>query len=444
MLSAEREQLEWRRLALNLLSEDVAEAQEARVEVASRMAPERLVDMWRRGEQNAMATLLCEAEAVGNHDIYAALGDGFGRLFDGQVNRAAAEEFLLLDTTDIVARFLVNGVSHLDISVAAGVLPALRGLLAVVPRALAPRVGELLSAALKSERVLRLFDEDRPDSVGNKNVCEFLSLYTDLIPFITSSATDAFDNDPLLVANYLAVSGIISRHMNLPQHLAGKLERTLAEGEDDFVFSCVCRTCATALRFHEVNASRYAASWGTALAKHRGQRASHTVDAIYDLFGAMSTTASGWGILQSCLSVEEEIMRMLGVRALRETVLDFMCQLVQSPYVMDPLFGPALLRAAWQLHKDVDDVVREKLWFFLNCALAREGIMPSLELICAPFFCSFLQESCVNIRELQLKVATRLLERTSLSQDVVESLKRFCSRGLYKPFVAEVAAMEHR
>lgn len=431
-----------RRLAFDLSSADVAVAREARVEWARRLAPERLVDMWRRGEQNAAAELLREAEAAGSETVHAALGDSFRRLFDAAGGRGLAEEFLRLDTTHIAARFLVGGVSHADICRAASVRPALLGLMVVLPPELAPRVGELLSASLKNERVLRLFDENRPQSAENETVCKFLAEHTDLIPFIALSTVDAFEQDPLLVANYLAVSGIISRYMELPQQLSERIERALTNCDSEFVFCFACHACATTLRFHEHNALKYAASWGVAATRHLAQCGNEAREAIYDVLGAASTTAEGWSTLQPCVSVEEEMVRTLDVPALRAAALDLMGELVRSPHVANSLFSPALLCAAWRLRGDVNDVVRERLWGFVNFGLARENIMLSLAPMCASFLCSSFQESCVNVRELQLQVSARLVEQAGLSQEVVERLTQFRARGLYPSASAAVGTME--
>ncbi|ORC84160.1 uncharacterized protein TM35_000481210 [Trypanosoma theileri] len=431
---------EARQLASALSSHDIVESRDARQQLARFISPERLVEMWQQGQEQIAAALLEEAESVGNDDVYMALGDGFKSLFDPAANMSMAEQFLVLDTTHIVARFLVNGIASEDLTKAAYVRPALLALLTVVPPTVAPAIGELVSASLKTERVLRLFDENNPESSENEKLCKFLLTHTDLISFITSSTANAFDNDPLLVANYMAISAIIGRHEKIPIILLDKIEKTLVESKDDFVFCFVCRACAVALRHHDSNALNFAVSWVTAAANRLMDCSHDAYDAIYDLLGAASTTSTGWNSVQSLLK-EERIKHGLNVAALRAITLNFLDVLVQSPHVENSFFSLTLLHAVWQLRNDPNDTVREKLWEFLNDGIARENIINSMESLCASFLCSPQQEANVAIRELQLRVATRLVSHARLPGEVMERLRQFISRGLYPPSSVGMEAM---
>ncbi|KAF5224765.1 hypothetical protein ECC02_002069 [Trypanosoma cruzi] len=430
-----------RHLAFSLSDSDFRGSREARLELDRFMAPENLLRIWRQGEQETAETLLREAEAVGSPEVYAALGDGLKRLFDTGTGREAAENFLRLDTSHIVTRFLVNGVAHEDLSRAASVRPALIGVMALLPSDLAPPVGEFLSASLKNERVLRLFDENRPESAENEMVCRFLLSYTDLISFITSSTVFAFEHDPLLVANYLMISCIISRYVEMPSPLLEKIERALTEYEDEFVFCFVCRACASALRNHELNAERYASLWGVKVALSLAQCNDSARDAIYEILGGASTTAAGWRGIYPAVPIEDEIVRALGVAALRPRALGLMDIFVQSPHVPDSFFSSLLLHAAWQFCGDADDVSRENLWCFIGDGLVRKNIMLSMAPLCASFFYSMPQEANVSVRERQLQVAAFLVERAGLSQEMVDRLKQFCARGLYPPSSVGLEAM---
>ncbi|RNF22120.1 uncharacterized protein Tco025E_03282 [Trypanosoma conorhini] len=433
-----------RRLALSLSDPNLWESRGARLELTRFLAPENLRNVWLHGEQDTAETLLREAETVGSPEVYAALGDAFKRLFDAGAGGAAAEEFIRLDTSHIVTRFLVNGMAHEDLYRAASVRPALMRLMALLPPELAPPVGELLSAALQNERVLRLFDENSPESPENEMVCQFLLHYTVLISFITSTTTAAFEHDPLLVANYLMISCIISRHVAIPPELLEKIERALADYEDVFVFCSVCRACATSLQHHELNAARYASSWGVKAARPLSQCDDATRAAIYGVLGAASTTAAGWRSVYPCVRIEEEIVRALGVAALRPGALGLMDVLVQSPHVPDLFFSSSLLQTAWRLHGDTDDVTRENLWRFISDGLTRDSIVLSLASPCAAFLCSLTHEGSVTVRELQLRVATFLVRGAGLSQEVVDDLKQFASRGLYPPAAVGVEAIAPR
>ncbi|RNF01687.1 hypothetical protein TraAM80_06810 [Trypanosoma rangeli] len=433
-----------RHLALSLSDPNLWEAREARLELARFMEPENLFNMWLQGEQETAETLLREAEAVGSPEVYAALGNAFKRLFDTSAGRAAAEEFLRLDTSHIVTRFLVNGVAHEDLYRAASVRPALISVMAILPSDLAPRVGELFSASLQNERVLRLFDENKPESPENEIVCQFLLHYTVLISFITSTTVDAFEHDPLLVANYLMISCIISRHVVIPPELLEKIDRALTEYKNTFVFCFVCRACATALQHHEVNATRYASSWGVKAALSLSQCDDNTRGAVYGILAATSTTAAGWSSVFPCVPINEEIIRALRVTALRPETLGLMDILAQSPHVPDSFFSSSLLQAAWQLHRDANDVTRENLWSFISDGLTRDNIVLSLATLCASFLCSLPHEVSVKVRELQLRVADFLVKRGGLSQEVVQGLKQFSSRGLYPPTSVGAEALAPR
>ncbi|PWV06289.1 hypothetical protein C3747_117g50 [Trypanosoma cruzi] len=375
-----------RHLAFGLSDSDFRGSREARLELDRFMAPENLLRIWRQGEQETAETLLREAEAVGSPEVYAALGDGLKRLFRHGYRSSSRGELSPVGHISHCHPFSVNGVAHEDLSRAASVRPALIGVMALLPSDLAPPVGEFLSAFLKNERVLRLFDENKPESAENEMVCRFLLSYTDLISFITSSTVFAFEHDPLLVANYLMISCIISRYVEMPSPLLEKIERALTEYEDEFVFCFVCRACASALRNHELNAERYASLWGVKAALSLAQCNDSVRDAIYEFLGGASTTAAGWRGIYSVVPIEDEIVRALDVAALRPRALGLMDTFVQSPHVPDSFFSSLLLHAAWQFCGDADDVSRENLWCFISDGLVRKNIMLSMAPLCASFF----------------------------------------------------------
>lgn len=431
-----------RQWASELSSADVVEVMRARQALARLMSPRDLLELWRGGQQDAAAALLNEAEEVGCPEVYASLGESFNQLLGSGCQASIASEFLILDESHIVLRFLLAGVGHEDVMRAGCLRPALIGALAVLPERMAPAVGELFCASLRGEKILRLFDENSPESEDNLRVCEFLAAHTDLPSFIVNATLEAFESDPLLVANYLIVSGIVSRHTELSTQLLGRIYHELTNGINGFLFPFVCRACAITLNKHEENAGKYAELWGTAVAAQLDRCDPDTRDAIYDLLGAASTTQTGWGAVQSFVK-EEDLLHALGAKKLCAGALSFMSVVVQSLFVPDTFFTRQILTAAWQLRVSQDDTTRERLWEFIVKCLSRESLVFIIFPLCASYLCSSRQEHLVNIRGLQLDAATRLVASGVLPPELTERLQVYISRGLYPPGSVGVETMSH-
>ncbi|KAG8346706.1 hypothetical protein TRVL_02476 [Trypanosoma vivax] len=427
----------------SLSSRDLEEARQARLSLARLMEPQQLIEMWRAGKQRDAAELLREAEEVGNPDVYAAIGENFRLMFCVNDKRALAEQFLQLDDSHIVVQFLLNGISHEDISRAGSLCAPLLGLLSALPPHQAAAVGHLVSSSLKNEKVLRLFDVGSPDCAENKEVCRFLHMHTDLVPFIASATVDAFDSDPLLVANYLDVCGVMMRHVELPVPLFDRILRELTEGADSFVFPFTCRACSLTIRHHEQNASKFARQWTHASAAHLVRCSHDTRDAIYDLLGAASSTATGWLCSQMLVNAED-MTATLSSSAARSITLGFLCDLVQSPHVPDAFFSSSLLGAIWQLRYTQDDLARERLWIFLTRGFWRPAVVTAMAASCASFLCSDHQEVSVVVRQMQLQLAAQFAESPDLVPEMAGRLREFVARGLYPPSSVGVAAIPRR
>lgn len=435
-----------RALAVQLSSEDFSKSRDAVRELKALLSPEKMVAAWRDDEQRpVLEQLLAETEEVGNSDVYGAIGGCIERalLQDG-----VGPQLLAADTSLAIAAYVLHALSHSDISLAARAHPAALALMRVAggDPAVGAQLGAIMDEKLRAEAALRLFDCDAVESVENLGVYTFLTQHTHLIAAILAATVEAFDTDPLLLANYLVVSGVIAQREPPCEQLVRRVESVLAAHSDDMYVAFVCRYCSIVLYNKEVNAAAHAANWvraslSPALLERCGEDA---VDAVLDLAGSAGTTASGWRAVVALLPLD-----WLGGRlrarspALQLSALRFLAALLLSPY-FDPAavaLGPAL-RDAWQLRSALEEPLRVAAWTVARAVVGNPVLRDEFAAGYASVLCGgAMREDCVEVRTLQLAVAKILRTTAALSDATKDALEAVTLRGLYPPGSAGVAEM---
>ncbi|CCW62915.1 unnamed protein product [Phytomonas sp. EM1] len=421
-------------LAVLLSSEKLTQRLETASMLRQALSPENLLPAWRDPAQAAVLRgLLSEAQSVGNPDVLTIIGESLEKVLS---DKTSGEEFINLDEELLVPNFVLNAIADDDLGLNTLFRRVFMALVELTfTESITKRIGEMLDRIYDSEKVLRLFDCDAAESEENSQVYRYLRTNTHLIDSLTSATIRAFDEDPLLLVNYLVVCGIISRHESLPDLLLHKIQESLDSPVEDLFTAFVCRFCSIALFHHEGNAQRLADPW-VRRAVEISDRSSDegTLDAVFDLMGSSCTTATGWNLLMNYLTSDRLLSRLCSSsKSQRLSALRLLNALLSSPYMDPGSISPCLLNEAWKLHTTYDEEVLQAAWQVSLSTVRHRILQDQMPFIYASFLCGARSEVSPGVRELQLQVARLLANCPNLPDPMKLSLVQFSRKGLYPP-----------
>lgn len=439
------------RLALDVSSTDLVTSRDAVRDLKATLCPTSLLAAWSSEEQRpSLERLLRAAEEVGNPDVYAVVASCLEAALSTE---DVGARLLAADAARVIPQFLLGAMGGCGgVELAYRARPAVLALMRLTVEAKeeevsgAAEVGRLIDTLLDAEKSLRLFDCDAVESEDNALVYTYLRRFSTRLTEITKETVVAFDTDPLLLANYLVVSGIIGQREAPPEALVRRVEAVLDAHDDDLYVAFVSRYCSILLFHKEDNAAAHAERWvsaalSLALLDGCGEDA---LDSVFDLVGSASTTCGGWKAVVAHLPADwlDARLRSRSVPSQR-TVLCFLNSLLLSPY-FDPRAVALLplLRDAWQLRSSLDDTVRLATWELARAVMGNAVLREQFAASYAAFLCGAVHEENVAIRALQHKLAVILSTcGVSLPDSTKQALETFHKRGLYPPGCAGVAEM---
>lgn len=432
---------ECRQLAEAVSSPDLMTSREAKRKLSQWLSPSNIQAMLSSPEQAAVLTgLLSEVRDISNEDIHGVVGNALFHTFS---DSSIGARSLAADESNAMTRFLLSAFSSNDLGLASRVHPAVLALLRLVDGSdKALSLGSLLNDTLQNNKVLRLFNCDDVGCEDNSMVYHFVSKYTTLVSYITSAATASFQDDPLSLANYLVLCGIIGRKQTLPAELLTKVQDTLEYQSDELYVAFTCRFCAIMLRHSESNAVLFADAWLRDALSHVEGYQEDTVDAIFDLVGAASSTEVGWKSieqhLQTCTIAK--CLRSTSM-ALRLSTLRLLTTMLSSPYSVASYFNTELLHVVWQLKKVADDDVRLACWQTVLRTVEETSLRTVMTALYASYLSGPIHEHMAAVCELQVQVASVLINSAELPEGTVEALAALQRRGIYPPGSTGVAEM---
>ncbi|KAI5690605.1 hypothetical protein MNV84_03705 [Leishmania braziliensis] len=422
-------------LAINLSSDDIAVSSDATKRLQELLRPQQIVAMLKdTSTTHALRALLGEMELVGNTDVFHFIGRALENVFTQPSRESNA--ILFAPAAQFLVEFIVRSAAAADTAIASSVSKVLTQLITIAGdnAEAAAFLGPCLDSNFHSERILRLIDCDAVESVENKTVCRFLERWTSLLPFMFDATLDAFENDPLLQANYIIASGVACRTVAVPSSLWQRMMDILRTNDDALHFVYVCRFWSIALLRHEANGKRDAAACVSAVmpAVEGSERDEKGTEAIFDLLGSAASTQAGWDAVTGQLPCKTLQVRLSGTSAsLRLSTLNLMHSMLTSSHMSASFFTKDLLLDAWKTRTTPDDVVRLALWRVANAALLQESLSQMLGAMFASFLSSDAHEENVSVRLLKLTAAKQLLYHSTLPENVKTRLSQVVERGLY-------------
>ncbi|AYU78668.1 protein of unknown function - conserved [Leishmania donovani] len=434
-----------RQLAINVSLDDIAASSDATKRLQQLLTPQQIVAMLKDASAtHALRALVGEMEAVGNADVFHLIGRALEDVFTQPSRESKA--VLLAPAAQFLVEFIVRSAAAADTAVASSMSKTLYRLIAIAGDSTeaAAFLGPCLDANFHNEQVLRLFDCDAAESAENKTVCGFLEQWTSLLPFMFEATLNAFENDPLLQANYTIASGVACRTVAVPSALRQRTMEILRANDDSLCFAYVCRFWSIALIHHEANGQRDAAACVSTVipAVEASERDEGATEAIFDLLGSAASTQAGWDAVTGQLPCKTLQVRLSSTSpSLRLSTLNLMLSMLTSPHMNVSFFTKDLLLDAWQTRTSPDDMVRLALWRVANAALLQESLNRMLGAVCASFLSSGVHEENVAVRSLKLTAAERLLRHSTLPENVKARLLQVVERGLYPAGSSGVSLM---
>ncbi|GET88444.1 hypothetical protein, conserved [Leishmania tarentolae] len=436
---------ELRQLAINVSSDDIAVVRDATKRLQQLLMPQEIVAMLKDSSAtHALRVLVEEMEMVGSADIFHLIG----RVLECVLTQSSKENKVVLfaPTSQFLVEFIVRCAASADTAVASSMSKTLYRLIAVAGDSVeaAAFLGPCLNTHFHSEKVLRLFDCDAIESEENKVVCTFLDNWTSLLPFMFEATLDAFENDPLLQANYIVASGVACRTVAVPSTLRQRTMDVLCTNDDPLCFAYVCRFWSIMLLRHEVNGQQDAAACVSAVmpAVEGSERDETVTEAIFDLLGSAASTQAGWDAVTGKLPCKSLQVRLSSTSpSLRLSTLNLILSLLTSPHMNVSFFTKDLLLDAWQTRTSPDDMVRLALWRVVNAALLQESLNRMLCAMCASFLSSGAHEENVAVRSLKLTAAENFLRHSTLPENIKVRLSQVVKLGLYPAGSSGVSLM---
>eukprot|EP00796_Vickermania_ingenoplastis_P010107 gene10107-7074_t len=421
-------------LAHQLGSEDFLVAKEARQKIRALLSPEHVAKIFSLKEKNCLSELLNTVTAAGDIEVHTVISSS---LTDA-LNSPACGKILEADQDGLLANFFCRTLTCPDLSVA---MTARKPLIALVgaagPRACSTSVARVIESQLTDDSVLRLVDCDNIDSADNKVVYDFMSKETLLVERITQKTLNAFDNDILLLANYLLVCGVLAR---FDSHiLAGKLQEriqvALEHPEDELPWTSAAECCACALWACDTVADLFSKDWIKAsIAVVSCREVSEDITAFgLRVLGSACTTKAGWDTTASLLA-SSLLQPLLQTKSVPKTVstLNFLSIFYGSLHFQTGRLNlDDCVMEAWKLRSSLEETVRIALWSALE-AMATRHPFP-LQNACAAFLSATQPGEISAVREKQVRVAEMLLLDESMTHGLQVGLKSFVRGGLHPP-----------
>ncbi|EPY22951.1 hypothetical protein STCU_08008 [Strigomonas culicis] len=427
------------KLANDVSSDDMTVAKEAKSKLSQLFEPTKLALLWAdSATQEVVKNLLDAAESVENSDVYTLINEALVGAFDDTVT---GEALLKEDKSSILSRFLFRSVVCTNLTLANAVRPAAVALVRLLLRLKKDEpYGALADEYLKSENTLRLFDCDDIESEENTTVYTYLKTYSQVIPFFVTSTVKAYEEDVVLLSNYLLICGIICRHELLPEAFLDRVKKALESSTLEFEFTC--QFCAIVLRKHKENAAKLASTWVPLVFRQAEAGGDATLVAALSVLAACASTESGWSALSGTVSPDWIRKKLGGISShqRRVSVLHLLSAFMSSPFVGDSYFSQDLIMSVWQLRRSPDETVRFAFWDVITLITAHENKKEDTHLVLfSTFLCSITSEDSVHVREKQLRVAEMLLQKENLPEESKESLKEYVKKGLYPKDSMDVA-----
>lgn len=435
-------------LCERLNTDDIMDVKEARRQLKDVLSPLNIYNALQL-EKSKLSQLFSQAQSSRSVEVNRIVCEALSALWqDESLGLCSYEE----DADGLMCRYVVEAIVSDSISIAAMARRPLLDALLLNERAACSsgqdcrRISTALNDLVQGEKVLRLFDCDTIESESNALVYQCLKNNTSIVQEIIRLTVSAFDDDPLLLANFLVLCGILSRidQELLRTDLAPRIHQALLNPGDELTWTAVSQFCYCALWHCDAIAkTHFADDWIAAAAAAvciQGV-SEEIVSCGISIACAGCSTSSGWttaikyfssDIICSLLRSKNNTKVLAGLNFLSCVFQSAFC----TPNVLH--FSESVLEA-WSFRLSLEEPIRVQLWIAV-LAMSRHAPF-TLRDACVSYLSTTTVHEVASVREKQLQVAESLLCIEDLPLVSKEGIQRFIRAGLHPPGSSGVAAL---
>lgn len=426
-----------------LSTDDVLELKKVKARWKEILSAENVLALLTSHEKGTVEDLLSQIISNESTEINGIVCASFATLLEDE---SVGPKLLEADVEFIITSFVFTafGSENLTLSLAArGACLALLRLAGEQKKVL-----ELFQAHVLNDNCLSLIDCDHRNSQENQVAIDFILKHPSVLQYITKKTMDCFNNDPLLLSNYLIFVGILSRSSSkvLEGDLKEKIQSSLGDLKDELQWTAVSECCYYAMLGCDENSRVFAEEWVQAALrplKDSDKVSEEMIAFSVKLLCSAATTQHGWEVASTYLSpsVVSSLLKSRKKSLVCSALYLLQCMFEPSYVVEEKVaFLHECVYEAWRHRHSLEEEVRESLWNAIY-AIHSQSSLPIVN-ACISFLCAPNGgDTSKSVREKQVLVAESLLEKGEVPMVSLQGLENFVKKGLYPPGSSGVSAM---
>lgn len=426
-------------ISQHLSSDDVLELKQGKNRLKDVLSEENILAVLTSEQKKTVEVLLHQIITTESTDVNRIVCESISTLLNSET---MGPKLLEADSEFIIASFIFAAFGSENESLSLAAKSACITILRLAGEK--PDVSRLLQRYILNDTCLRLIDCDHLDSEDNRIAAHFVLANATVLNYITSQTLNCFNDDPLLLSNYLIFFGILSRYNC--KILDGELKRricsSLEEFENELQWSSVSQCCFYALLNCSDASEAFAEGWVQSASKLLKDNivSDEMIAFSVRLLFAASTTKHGWNSAARHISASDVISLLNAKRSSRVcSALHFLRCMFESVYFVNEkvAFLQECACEAWKHRNSLDDVVRESLWSAIFAMNSKSSLL--IKNVCISFLCApSHNESSKIVREKQLLAAESFLQLEGLPLVSYQGLEQFVRKGIYPPGISGV------
>lgn len=425
----------------NIFSDDLIASKEAKRELKKILSPQSIIHALFSEQRETIKKLLGDVEQNASAEVNKLVCDVLETAFK---NESSGHLLLQGDKEGLLWKYLLRAFASNETAIGLGARKAVLALLSVLEAFPSHEIYSVVDDWFANDKVLRFVDYDNVESDENKVAIRFLIAKTSLVSFIVGATLNSFEEDPLLLGNYLVLCGVLTHadQTKMSPTLLERVSAALGNSEDSSTWISVSQFCFWAMWKSEENSHLFGKQWlSQALKVILDEESSESLLPFASQL-AWAACSTSHGFREASKQLTESVFSSLFMTGNTERIaasLRMLYFIHQSPFFNREAVDLTIsIREAWQFHVSTDERVRLALWDAIGAIIA---VFPDCPLVNA--YASFLGSSkseTVGVREKQLRVA-EILTQFSLPYELEKGLNRFVAAGLYPPGSSGVASL---
>lgn len=428
-------------ISQQLSSEDVLELKEGKNRLKSILCEENILTVLTSEQKKTVEDLLHQIISTESIDVNKIVCESISTLLNSET---MGRKLLEADSEFIITSFIFAAFGSENVSLSLAAKSACITLLRLAGEK--PDVSRLLQRYILNDSCLRLIDCDHYDCEDNRIGAYFVLKNASLLNYIISQTLHCFNDDPLLLSNYLIFFGILCRYNS--KILDGELKRRICSSLEDFKnelqWSSVSQCCFYALLNCSDTSEAFAEDWVRSASKLLKDDivSDEMISFSVRLLFAASTTKHGWDSTARHLSAGDVISLLNSQKNSRVcSALHLLRCMFESVHFVNErvAFLQECACEAWKHRNSLDDGVRESLWSAFCAMNCKSSLL--IRNACILFLCTPTHnENSKKVREKQLLAAESFLQLEGLPLISYQGLEQFIQKGIYPPGSSGVSA----